>query len=156
MQAQKLSDLQIKICIVPRRVRWPDEQSSPGWAAAQNCVRSFESLIRDVDNACLQVEQDKELSGPAVRHQRALTCDRALGKLIEFRPLQVAERALSEDINALERLSERNLKQSEMLRQLKVALSDLQEGIEATRRMVLDRCDMGKLRIRGLRGHRQL
>ena len=64
------------------------------------------------------------------------------GKLANFRPFDIADKALSENIVALERLSNRDPEQVQMLQKLTQALQDLQEGIEATRRMVLERCKM--------------
>jgi hypothetical protein len=95
-----------------------------------------------VDFNCLQAEQNKELSAREVRHNRAVICNQALGKLANFAAFEVAERALSEGINALERLNSRNAEQVQMLQKMKQGLRDLQEGIGATRRMVRERCKM--------------
>ncbi len=63
-------------------------------------------------------------------------------RLANFRPFEVAEKVLSENIAALERLNERSPEQARMLEKLTKALADLREGTEATRRIVLDRCKM--------------
>jgi hypothetical protein len=101
----------------------------------------FEELVRDVDCNCLEAEQNKKLSTRELRESRAVICNQAIGKLVNFAAFEVAERALSENIVALERLS-RNPEQVQMLQKMKQAQRDLQEGIEATRRMILDRCKM--------------
>ena len=63
-----------------------------------------------------------------------------MSKLANFRPLEIAEQALTNNINALEGLSDPDPQQAEMLQKLKQALLNLQEGIEATRRMLQGRC----------------
>ena len=61
---------------------------------------------------------------------------------MNFSAFEIAEKALSENIVALERLSHRDPEQAQMLQKLTQALHDLREGIEATRRMLLERCKM--------------
>ena len=63
-----------------------------------------------------------------------------MSKLANFRPFEIAEKATTNNINALERLSDPDPQQAQMLQKVKMALRDLQEGIEATRRMLLVRC----------------
>lgn len=95
-----------------------------------------------MDAACVEVEQSCELSGGDIARGRANFCDQALRKLVNFPAFEIAEKALSENIVALERLSNRDPAQVQMHQVLTQALHDLREGIEATRRMVLDRCKM--------------
>ncbi len=142
MQPQRLSDIQIKVRIVPKRVRWPEAHSSPAWLKAHACVDALENLIRNADVSCLQAEQDKDVSASAIRSRRGEICDQALRKLIDFKPFGIAEKALIEHIDALEKVSDRGPRQVAMHKNLTQALHDLREGIEATRRMVLDRCRM--------------
>lgn len=59
---------------------------------------------------------------------------------MSFAAFESAEKALSENIAALKNLSNRDSEQVQMLQKLTQALHDLREGIEATRRMLLDRC----------------
>jgi hypothetical protein len=141
MKGQKLSDLEIKVRIVPTRVRWPEADAGAAWSKAHLCVRALEDLVRDVDNSCLDVEQ-KRLSSSELRESRAGICYQAMAKLVNFRAFDVAERALCENINALERLDNRNPGQVVMLDKMKRGQRELSEGIEATRRMVRDRCKM--------------
>jgi hypothetical protein len=141
MKIQKLSDLEIKVRIVPTRVRWPEADAGGAWSKAHQCVCALEDLVRYVDDSCLEVEQ-KRLSSSELRESRAAICYHAMAKLVNFRAFEVAERALCENINALERLDSRNPNQVHMLDKLRQAQRDLNEGIEATRRMVKDRCKM--------------
>jgi hypothetical protein len=101
---------------------------------------ALQDFVRSVDTACIEVEQSRELSPGAIARRRAEVCDQALRKLVNFSAFEIAENALSENIVALERLSNRDPEQVQMLRKLTQALHDLPEGIDATRRMLLERC----------------
>jgi hypothetical protein len=138
MVSQRLSENQIKISILPRRVRWAEPNTAAAWAKAHYCVDALQELVRNVDVECQQVEQNNEFSSDTIRKRRAAICDAALSKLSNFRPLEVAEKALAENVAALERLSNRNQGQVEMHTTLKRALHELPEGVEATKRMVQD------------------
>jgi hypothetical protein len=140
MTDQRLSENLIKISIVPKRVRWPERCAAAAWAKAHDYVDALQHLVRAVDHDCLQVEQNHELSADAIRKRRAVICEAAVSKLSNFRPLEVAAEALTENVDALEKLSDRNQKQVEMHTTLRRALRDLPEGVEATRRMVQQRC----------------
>ena len=142
MATHKFSDIQIKAYIVPRRLRWPESGSSLTWTRAHDCVDALQALVRGVDVACVEAEQDRELSAGRIVRRRAELGDQVLRKLVNFRPFGIAEQALSENIVALERLSQRDPEQIQMLDKSKQALVDLREGIEATRRAVLERCRM--------------
>ena len=140
MGIQKVSDAQIAITIVPKRARWSEPGTGSVWAAAHSCVDAWHNLIRKVDLDCAEAEQNPDLSASAIARRRAEICDQAMSKLADFRPFEIAEKALTNNINALERLSDPDPQQAQMLQKLKRALRDLQEGIEATRRMVQERC----------------
>jgi hypothetical protein len=90
------------------------------------------------------MEAEQNISVASVRRRRAEICDQALGKLANFAAFDVAEKALSANIGALERLSDRAPEQAQMLEKLKRGLPDLREGIAATRRMVLARCKVSE------------
>lgn len=140
MGTQKLSDTQIAITVVPRRVRWPEPGAANVWAAAHGCVDAWHNLVRKLDLDCAEAEQNPDLSASAIARRRAQLCDQAMSKLADFGPFEIAKKALTNNINALERLSDPHPQQAQMLQKLKQALRDLQEGIEATRRMLLGRC----------------
>lgn len=63
MATRSLSDIQIEVRIVPKRVQWPAVHSSPVWIKAQSCVHALEDLVRNVDSSCLQ-------AGASLRHTR--------------------------------------------------------------------------------------
>jgi hypothetical protein len=70
-----------------------------------------------------------------IARRRAEICERTLIQLANFRSFEIAERALSESISSLERLSCRDPQQVQMLERLTQALKDLREGVEATKRL---------------------
>jgi hypothetical protein len=136
MLTQRLSEVAINARIVPRRVRWPGAGADPAWAAAHGCVHAYENVVRDAESRCMAVEQN--LAGDALRHRRVEIREKALAKLVDFRPLEVAQKALSERIRALESLDNRTPEQVKTLQQQKQALGDLQNGIDSTRRAVVE------------------
>jgi hypothetical protein len=79
-----LSDIQIKVSIVPRRLRFPESGTSVAWAKAHDCIDSLEDLARKVDRDCLQAEQNEELPAEVIRRRRAAICDNAMLKLTNF------------------------------------------------------------------------
>ncbi len=153
MAGHRLTDTQIAIRIVPKHVRWPASGSSVAWSKAHTCVDALQALVHSVDAACIEAEQDRELSASGINRRRAELCDQALRKLANFTAFEIAERALSENIAALERLSDRDPGQAQMLQKLTQALHDLREGLAATRRMMLERCKVREAAVVNFVGH---
>ena len=79
---------EINIRIVPKRVRWPAPDTGTSWAKAHDCVDALQDLVRNVDVACREAEQDCELSAGAIARRRAELCDRAMNELANFRPIE--------------------------------------------------------------------
>ncbi len=100
----------------------------------------WHSLVRQADLACSKAEDDPELNASGIARRRAEICDRTMITLANFTLFQIAEKALSENIDSLERLSERDPQQVQQLQKLTQAFRDLQEGAGSTRRMLLERC----------------
>jgi hypothetical protein len=140
MTPNKLTDTEIAIRIVPKRLRWPEAGTTTAWTRAHACVDTLRDLIRKVDQACIEAEQNRELSAGGIGRRRAEICDQALRKLVNFAAFEIAEKALTENFDALERLTDPNPQDAQMHDTLKQALRDLRGGVEATRRMVLERC----------------
>ena len=65
-------------------------------------------------------------------------------KLASFTPLQIAEKAVTENIDLLDRLTDQDSKEAQMHQKLTKALQDLREGVAATKRVLLERCKMGE------------
>ncbi len=116
--------------------------SSVTWGKAHDCVDALQELVRIVDRDCTRAEENKDLSADAIRRRRAELCDQALGKLANFRSFEVAETALSREIDALDRVTTPDAQQAQLHQTMTKALADLREGIDATRRMVLERCKL--------------
>ena len=89
--------------------------------------------MRAVDDDCHQVEHDSHLNPEGIARRRIEIGDQALSKLAAFKPLQTAERAVDENINDLE---------PKMQNLLRKALDELREGVAATKRAVVERCQM--------------
>ena len=140
MTDQRLSENLINISIAPKRVRWPKRGATAAWTKAHDCVDALQDLVRKVDVDCLQVEQNRELSADAIRRRRHEICDKAMAKLATFEAFDIAEKALMDDIGSLERLTDPSPEQAQMHEKLKQALKELREGVEATKRMVQERC----------------
>lgn len=109
-------------------------------------------LIRDEASRSPWPYSPSDLSGSGDE-----LCDRALKKLVDFRPFEIAEKALTENIVALERLRDRDPEQAQALEKLKLALTDLREGIPATQQMLQERCrtrDLKKLPKHPIKGQK--
>ena len=98
--------------------------------------------MRKVDLSCSEAEENPEISVSGIARRRAELCERTLIQLANFKLFETAEQAFNESIGSLERLSERNPEQVQMLQTLKQALADLREGIPATQQLVRERCKM--------------
>jgi hypothetical protein len=140
MTTLKVSAAQIAITIVPRRALFYDRSAGSVWAKAHDCADALQALVQKVDLSCSEVEEDPEISVNGIARGRAEICDQALRKLGNFRLLEIAEKALTESIDALERLSNRDPAQVRLLEMSKQAREDLREGVEATKRLVRERC----------------
>jgi hypothetical protein len=140
MPAHKWSDLEIAVRIVPTSLRWPQSGASTAWTTVHDCVDAYRDLVRSIDIACVEAEQNRQLSSSDIVRRRAALCDDALRRLANFRPLEAAETALTEEINALERLRDRDAQQVQMHVTSRRAVRDLREGVAATRRAVQERC----------------
>ena len=138
-QPERPTQNQINISIVPRSFRWPQSGTSVAWTTAHHCVNALKHLVRKSDLACAEVAEDRKLSAGAIADRRSEIRDQALKQLVNFPALETAEKALIANIEALERLSERDPEQVQMLQMLKQALTDLREGFPATQRMLMER-----------------
>jgi hypothetical protein len=75
-------------------MRFLESNSATGLAGAHDCVDALQDLVRDVDLACLQVEENKDFSSDAIRRRRVEICEKAMTKLANFKAFRVAEMAL--------------------------------------------------------------
>ena len=132
---RRLTEAEIAIRVVPTMVRWPSPEAgkTPAWNPLRDCGEALRALLRALDDACHRAEQNADLKPEAIARRRKELGDQALSKLAAFQPLQTAERAVDQSINSLE---------PKMQNLSRKALDELREGVAATRRAVVERCQM--------------
>ena len=121
--------------VVPSLVRWPGSEvtNTLAWDRLRDCVEALRAMLRILDDTCHRAEQNADLKPEAIARRRKELGDQALSKLAAFQPLQTAERAVDQSINSLE---------PKMQNLLRKALDESREGVAATRRAVVERCQM--------------
>ena len=132
---RKLSDIAIAVRVVPTMLRWPssDAASTIVWDRLRDSVEALRSLVRSVDDDCDKVEHDSHLKPESISRRRIQLGEEALAELAVFEPLHRAERAVDEHIKHLDTKT-----QNLMAR----ALDEVREGVAATQRTVIERCQM--------------
>ena len=105
MATRKLTDNEIQMRIVPTMLRWPPPEIAKAiaWDKSREAVDLLRALIRTVDDGCLQAEQDADLSPEGVARRRQALGRQALSELENWPPLRAAERAITENIDYLEK-----------------------------------------------------
>jgi hypothetical protein len=146
MTSKRLTDTEIAVRIVPRRLRWSPPGTDIAWTKAHDCVDALQNLVGKVDLGCLEAERDRDSSTSSIVHRRTQICEKAMTELVNFRLFQIAEKAVTEKIDLLEKRTGVDTQQAQMQLNLTIALVDLREGVEATKRMVRERCKMRERR----------
>lgn len=213
---RRLTVTELAARVVPTAIRWPSREvgKTIAWQRLHDAVEALRGLVRVVDDGCIQAEQDQDLSSDGIARRRKALAHQALSELEQFKPFQIAERAVTENIDYLENKmvdlpkppnnvadvalaqevrqyirgqrspidvaaksvsdprilgavlnapaflsgltdTEFNLvrerartalhpEQAEMQKQLAKSLDDLRGGLEAARRLVRERCQMGE------------
>ena len=80
------------------------------------------------------------MSRDSIARRRAELGNQALDELVNFRPFQIAEKAVSQNIDLLEKDRALNPEHAQMQQRLAKAFNELREGVAATKRMLLERC----------------
>ena len=140
--ARRLTDTEIQVRVVPTRVRWPESSTAGVWSKLHYAVDALHALARAVDEDCAAAEGNRCLSPDDIAQQRAAFGNQALTQLESFKTFQIAEKVVTENIDLLERLTHRDPEQVEAHQKLTKALVDLREGVAATKRAVIERCQM--------------
>ena len=96
-------------------------------------LKPYVRMLRLLDEKCDRAEHDSDLKPESIARRRKELGNQALSKLAAFKPLRSAELAVDKNINDLE---------PKMQNLLRKALEELREGIAATERAVVDRCQM--------------
>lgn len=102
---KRLTDIEIAARIVPTMSRWPSAEIAKtiAWDRLREAVDLLRALIRTVEHGRLQAEQDADLSPEGVARRRQTLGRQALSELENWPPLRAAERAITENINHLEK-----------------------------------------------------
>ena len=127
---RRLSDNEIAVRVVPTMLRWPPEIV---FDRMRDCVEALRSMLRVLDERCEHVERDTDLKPESISRRRIQLGEEALAELAVFEPLHRAERAVDEHIKHLDTKT-----QNLMAR----ALDEVREGVAATQRAVIERCQM--------------
>ena len=132
---RRLTDIEIAARIVPTMLRWPSPEAAKtlAWDRLRDCVEELRAMLRALDVACQQIEQDRRLNPQDTKGQRIKLGEKAISELADFKPLHDAESAVSKNIGELET-------KTQIL--LRKALDELLEGVNAARRAVVERCQM--------------
>ena len=132
---KRLTEAEIQVRIVPTMLRWPSPESANTsvWDQLRDCVEALRGMLRLLDEKCDRAEHDSDLKPESIARRRKELGNQALSKLAAFTPLRSAELAVDKNINDLE---------PKMQNLLRKALEELREGIAATERAVVDRCQM--------------
>jgi hypothetical protein len=130
--ARRLTDLEIAARIVPTMLRWPICEVI-AFDRMRDGVEALRRLVRGVDDTCQQVERDRTLNPSTIGQRRTQIGDAALRELNALQPLQIAERAVDENMRAAD---------ATMQMSLTKARRELDDGVAAARRAVIERCQM--------------
>ena len=103
------------------------------WDRLRDGVEALRAMLRVLDDACHRAEHDRDLKPESIARHRIELGNQALSKLAAFTPLRSAELAVNKNINDFE---------PKMQNLLRKALDELREGVAATRRAVVARCQM--------------
>lgn len=130
MLKHRMTDLEIAVRVVPTMLRWPPEIA---FDRMRDCVEALRNILRVLDERCEQDERDTDLKPESISRRRIQLGEKALAELAVFEPLHRAERAVDEHIKHLDTKT-----QNLMAR----ALDEVREGVAATQRAVIERCQM--------------
>jgi hypothetical protein len=100
---KRLTDIEIAGRIVPAMLRWPANiAKTVAWDRLRECVDALRGLLFVVNANCLEAEQDQDLSPEGIIRRRSQIGQQALTELADFKPFQVAEKAVANNLAFLE------------------------------------------------------
>ena len=130
MTQRRMTDLGIAARVVPTMLRWPPEIV---FDQMRDCVEALRSMLRVLEERCDRVERDTDLKPESISRRRIQLGEEALAELAAFEPLHRAERAVDEHVK------HRDTKTQNLMAR---ALDEVREGVAATERAVVERCQM--------------
>jgi hypothetical protein len=83
-------------------LRWPAGGKTISWDKLRECVDALRALVYTVNGHCLEAEQDQDLSPEGIIRRRTQVGQQALSELADFKPLHIAEKAVSNNLSFLE------------------------------------------------------
>lgn len=103
MAAKRLTDIEIQARICPTSLRWSAaDPRTTAWTALFDGVDILRNMMRLLDDACVTLEKDIDLTPDAISRRRTEIGQKAFNELREWPPLQRAERTVTSTINSLE------------------------------------------------------
>ena len=100
---KRLSEIEIAARIVPTSLRWSDKTAKTvAWDRLRECVEALRGLVQTVDSHCVEAEQNQDLSPSGVTRRRTECGRQAMTELANFKPFQLAEKAVLQNLEFLE------------------------------------------------------
>jgi len=100
---RRLTDIEIAGRIVPTILRWPAGLAKTiAWDRLRECVDALRGLVFMANASCVEAEQDQDLSPEGIIRRRTQIGQQALAELADFKPLQIAEKAVANNLAFLE------------------------------------------------------
>lgn len=99
---KRITETEIAARIVPTMLRWPAEAKTIAWDRLRECVGALRGLVYTANGYCLEAEQDRDLSREGIIRRRTKIGQQALSELQDFKPFQLSEKAVTQDVGQLE------------------------------------------------------
>lgn len=103
MAKPPMTENEIQLRIAAKRLHWPESGTSIACGRLHECVDALHGLVRVVDDNCRRVEQDVDLSPEGMARRRTEFGRQTLKELANFKSFQVAQRAVTNDIDLIEK-----------------------------------------------------
>jgi hypothetical protein len=99
---KKLTDAEIKLRLVPSRLRWPEANANIAWTKLHDAVDALHGLAGIVESNCRQAEDNIDLTPAGIDRRRTAVGQQAYSELVNFAPFVAAEKAADNTITLLE------------------------------------------------------
>ncbi|MCK1354640.1 hypothetical protein IVB56_27220 [Bradyrhizobium sp. CW7] len=139
---KRMTETEIRIRIVPTHLRWPSADTNSVWRRLHECVHKMHDLARAVDVNCSCIEEKRTLGPNEIERRRTEVVQEARTKLANFGPLDVARRAVAAELNSMQSRSDLTLQDAQTKEKLTKVLKELEAGVAATERLLLERCEL--------------
>jgi hypothetical protein len=106
----------------------------------------MQDLARAVDANCSGIEEKRTFGPKEIERCRIEVAHEARRKLEDFAPLGVARQAVAAELNSMKNRTDLTLEGAQTREKLIKALNELEAGIAATERLLLERCKLREAR----------